>query len=70
MSIKALEERVNALETEVKQLKQRNGSKKFQEPRGWQRIVGVFADDPEFEEAMRLGREYRESLRPENDEAA
>jgi hypothetical protein len=31
----------------------------------WKRIVGVFSDDPEFEEAMRLGREYRESLREE-----
>lgn len=29
----------------------------------WKRIVGVFQDDPEFEEAMRLGRAYRESLR-------
>jgi hypothetical protein len=27
-------------------------------------IVGAFANDPAFEEAMRLGREYRESLRP------
>ena len=29
---------------------------------------GAFADDPEFEEAIRLGREYRESLRPRDDE--
>jgi len=29
------------------------------------RIVGVFQDDPEFEQSMRLGREYRESLRLE-----
>ena len=34
------------------------------EKRGWQAIVGTFADDPLYEEAMRLGREYRESLRP------
>jgi hypothetical protein len=27
-------------------------------------IYGAFARDPHFEEAMRLGREYRESLRP------
>jgi hypothetical protein len=27
-------------------------------------IYGAFANDPDFEEAMRLGREYRESLRP------
>jgi hypothetical protein len=29
----------------------------------WKRIVGVYRDDPEFDEAMRLGREYRDSLR-------
>ena len=27
----------------------------------WKRIAGVFADDPAFDEAMRLGREYREA---------
>jgi hypothetical protein len=26
--------------------------------------MGAFDNDPDFEEAMRLGREYRESLRP------
>ena len=34
------------------------------------RVFGVFQDDPEFEAAMRLGRAYRESLRPRDDEAA
>jgi hypothetical protein len=35
-------------------------------PKGpdWRHILGIFANDPAFEEAMRLGREYRESLRP------
>jgi hypothetical protein len=28
--------------------------------------VGVFADDPTFEEAMRLGREYREQVNRES----
>ena len=26
--------------------------------------IGTFKDDPTFAEAVRLGREYRESLRP------
>src|SRR5262249_16185837 len=30
----------------------------------WQKISGSFANDPEFDEAMRLGREWRESFRP------
>lgn len=30
----------------------------------WEEIAGMFANDPAFEEAMRLGREWRESFRP------
>ena len=30
----------------------------------WERITGTFADDPVHKEAMKLGRTYRESLRP------
>jgi len=29
----------------------------------WEAIAGTFANDPAFEEAARLGREYRLSLR-------
>lgn len=29
----------------------------------WQTVLGKFANDDDFEEAMRLGREYRESQR-------
>jgi hypothetical protein len=36
------------------------------EKRGWQAIVGTFADDPLYEEAMRLGREWRDSQRDES----
>jgi hypothetical protein len=64
MSNRTLEERVAALEAEVEQLKQeRTPSSAPAEP-WWKKIVGVFQNDPEFEEAMRLGREYRESMRP------
>ncbi len=27
-------------------------------------VYGTFADDPDFDKAMELGRKYRESLRP------
>jgi hypothetical protein len=40
----------------------------FDETPWWKKIVGINKDDPAFEEAMRLGREYRESLRPQEDE--
>lgn len=38
------------------------------EKRGWEAIVGTFANDPYYEEAMRLGREWRESQRADSDE--
>jgi hypothetical protein len=64
MAVPELEQRVAALEAEVTQLKEQ--VKKAVPSKGdWlDNIYGAFADDPHFEEAMRLGREYRESLRP------
>jgi hypothetical protein len=67
-AVKSLEERVEALEGEVTRLKQArpNGAEPPQP--WWEAIWGTFKDDPEYEEAMRLGREYRESLRPKDEE--
>jgi hypothetical protein len=61
-----LEPRVAALEAEVARLKEKlEGSSKPAQP-WWEQIFGTFADDPIYEEAMRLGREYRESFRPKS----
>jgi hypothetical protein len=52
-----LEERVEQLEQKVAALSGNGGtSTRMKNP--WQ-TYGVFKDDPEFEQAMRLGREYR-----------
>ena len=32
----------------------------------WEQISGTFANDPIYEEAMRLGRKWRESQRPKS----
>jgi len=60
---------VAALETDVAHLKTKVAQ---EESRGdlpwWEQIFGAFEDDPLFEEAMALGRAYRESLRPRDDE--
>lgn len=58
-----IEARVDNLETEVERLKTMVGNS-VAPIKDWRSIVGTFADDPMFDEAMRLGREYRESLRP------
>ncbi len=61
MSIEALEERMTALETEVKQLKQQSHPDAVDKIPWWEQIRGQFKDDLLYDEAMRLGREWRES---------
>ena len=64
MSAKELENRVVALEAEVARLKARLDEKAPGEIPWWERIAGTFEGDPYYAEAARLGRKYRESLRP------
>ena len=59
-----LESRVAILEAKVTQLQTKLETAVPDTKPWWEYVVGAFADDPAFEEAMRLGREYRESLRP------
>lgn len=61
---KQLEERVAFLEAEVARLKGmiESGSSAGQPTLPWwEKIAGTFADDPMYDEAMRLGREYRDA---------
>jgi hypothetical protein len=57
-----LEDRVALLEAEVARLKSKIGNQSPSQP-WWEKITGAFADNPAYDEAMRLGQEYRESLR-------
>ena len=61
MSRASLEQRVEILERELQALKTRLTDDKRP---WWEKVWGSFAGDPAFKEAMRLGRAYRESLRP------
>lgn len=67
MATGTVEERLAALEEKVAKLTGETTPGEAEMP-WWKRIVGVYKDDPEFDEAERLGREYRESLRPKDDE--
>lgn len=59
-----LEARLAVLEREVARLKSKVDGTGQPGARWWERIAGSFADDPAHEKAMKLGREYRASLRP------
>ena len=69
MTNKEIEKRLAVLEAEVallKSNKQKNDDKG--EIPWWEERIGIFADDPIYDEAMRLGREYRESQKMVYDE--
>lgn len=56
-----LEHRVATLEAELAQLKQLLANLLKQDTPPWLQIVGSAEHDPTFEEAVRLGREWRQS---------
>ena len=62
MSTHTLEERVAILEAKIEQIEQAKGLDKSDEDTPWwKRIIGIYANCPEFEEAVKFGREWRES---------
>ena len=53
-----LEKRVEELEKKVAELSAQGVPS--QRKKDWRRTFGAFQNDPDFEEAVRLGREYRQ----------
>jgi hypothetical protein len=61
MSPTELEKRVAMLEEELTKLKNRVETVDPGKP-WWERITGTFEKDPVYEQAMKLGRQYRQAL--------
>jgi hypothetical protein len=68
MSQTEMEDRIAVLEKELGALKSKFEQIEKEKEPWWRQRMGIFANDPAHEEAMRLGREWRESQREDYDE--
>ncbi|MCD9187927.1 MAG: hypothetical protein LUM44_16010 [Pyrinomonadaceae bacterium] len=59
MATTEIENRVSLLESEILTLKEKLAEIEQKPLNWWQKISETFANDTDYEEAMRLGREYR-----------
>ena len=60
-SKRPIEERPTAVEQQLPELKRRQPSRN--DGKSWiERIAGTFRNDPDFDEIVRLGREFRKSV--------
>ena len=68
MSTDSLEERMTALESELRNLRNevRSLSTNTPKPDWINKVSGSMADFPEFEEVVRLGREWRKKVNEES----
>ncbi len=64
MTVAELEQRLVAIEQELADLRNRIGQTPTAQ--AWQATVGMFSNSPEFDEAVRLGREYRDEVNRES----
>jgi uncharacterized protein YukE len=64
MTLAQIEQRLTVLERAVEDLRAEMNRSPAALNRWWRDYAGRFKNDPVFEEVVRLGREYRESLRP------
>ncbi|MCI0642148.1 MAG: hypothetical protein L0Y72_17635 [Gemmataceae bacterium] len=64
MTVKELEKRLASLEKRVAELAAKMNHSEKKQP-WWISQAGIFANDPDFDEVVQLGREYRQSLHPD-----
>ena len=68
MAETSVEERLATIEQELAQLKLQLTSENLRTIPWWEQRFGAFSNSEGYEEAMRLGRAYRESLGLKDDE--
>lgn len=71
----SLAERVTLLEEEVRRLSRQIGFEKVSvsgrtNPDFLERFAGIFGDDPTFPEAVRLGQEWRNTDKPQEENSS
>ena len=66
MATETVEARLYDLEQRLRRVETKVGDSDGEDLPWWRKIAGRFKDNPEFDEAMRLGREYRKSLTPDD----
>ena len=62
MTVAQLERRLEKVEKTIEELTRRGAAEKS--PRWYATHAGRFANDPVFDEIVRLGKDYRDSQRP------
>ena len=67
MAHKKLEDRLAMLEQGVEALQKRLDELSSDELHWWRDNAGRFANDPVYDEIMRLGKKYRDSLHPDRE---
>lgn len=60
MTTTQLEKRLAAVEADIARLKKSAASKN----QWWNQIAGAFADNPRFDQAMRLARQHPDATKP------
>ena len=71
MAAGTLESRVENLESKIQEMEERLAQQlgnSTPKKRGWRWFVGIDANNPHFEEAVRLGQEWRYADRPKDEE--
>lgn len=69
MAMETLEKRVEQLEARIQEMEERLVVQNKVAPikKGWRAVVGIDANNPYFEEAVRLGREWRFADSPKDE---